>query len=60
MLLTLERISELLELDVSNLDLEDRALLLGTLQEEVNEKGEQYLSENKYLLKDSFDYVRNL
>ena len=58
--ITLERVSELLELDASNLDLEDRALLVGLSQSVVDREGEQYLSKNKYLQKDSFEYLRSL
>ena len=60
MLITLERVSELLELDVSNLDLEEKALLLGLSRDLVDKEGEQYLSEYKNLLKDSFEYLRSL
>ncbi|GAI87113.1 unnamed protein product [marine sediment metagenome] len=60
MLITLERVSELLELDVSNLDLEDQALLLGLSRDLVDKEGEEYLSQYKNLLKDEFEYLRSL
>ncbi|MBA7610200.1 hypothetical protein ES703_17406 [subsurface metagenome] len=58
--ITLERVSNLLELDVSNLDLEDQALLLGLSRSVVDREGEEYLSQNKSLLKDQFEYLRKL
>ncbi len=58
--ITFERVLELLELDASNLDLEDQALLLGLSRSVVDREGEQYLSKNKYLLKDQFEYLRSL
>ena len=47
MLITFERVLELLELDASNLDLEDQALLLGLSRSAVDREGEQYLAKNK-------------
>ena len=58
--ISLERISELLELDVSELSRWDSDLLLHLSEKLVARKGEQYLSENKGLLKAQFDYLKTL
>ncbi len=62
--LTLERVSELLELDVSQLNYEEKCHLLDLSQRLANEKGEQYLEQlspqEKNLLKASWEYIRSL
>ena len=56
----LERISELLELNVQTLDEEEKDLLYHLSQKVVDKKGEQHLADNRELLKDQFEYLRTL
>ncbi len=58
--ITFERVSELLEIDVSRWSEEDKLLLMSYARKSVDEEGEEYLSKNKYLLKDQFEYIRSL
>jgi hypothetical protein len=58
--ISLERISELLELPVQNLDEQDKDSLHHLANKTVDKKGEQHLSQNKSLLKDQFEYLRTL
>ena len=54
----LERISELLELNVQTLDEEEKDLLYHLSQKVVDKKGEEHLSKNKKLLKEEFEFLR--
>ncbi|GAI67080.1 unnamed protein product [marine sediment metagenome] len=58
--ISLERIAELLELDVSQFSEEDKARLLSYSRKSVDEEGEQYLSENRELLKLQFEYIQSM